>query len=71
MPAVAFLVLLVCGVLREELTWKGVAGFVIVVAGAIPIWKVLNIPGYLFLCFLVVIDIILILKIFKGDVKIR
>ena len=71
LPVSFFIVLLLFGVLRETLTWKGVTGFVTVAVMAL--WAVIGmkIPTYFFASFVTVLDIVLLLKVFKGDVSTR
>ena len=71
LPIALFIIFLIFGVLREELTWKGVSGFASVFLAALSVWIYLDWPPYLFSTFLIVLDIILLFKVFKGDVTIR
>lgn len=66
-PFFAFWVLLFVG--RDELGLKGIAIAIVVWFAVSGLFSVLPIPGSLLVTAQAVIDIVLVLIIFKGDVR--
>ena len=56
---------------RRDLGWRGVAICVGIWAGLLAGFIYLDISGYLFVTAQALLDCILILIIFKGDIRIR
>jgi len=66
---VTFFILLYVG--REELGIKGIGGLVVLWVGVMFALRFVQGGSYLFSTFVAILDIILVLVIFKGDVTIR
>jgi len=66
-PFFAFWVLLILG--RNELGVKGIAIFVAVWAAAYVVFVLLGLQPALYVTALAIIDIVLVLVVFKGDVR--
>ena len=68
-PFIVFWILLFLG--RSDLGAKGILFCVALWVGLLAGFIYLNIPGYYFTAAQALIDVVLILIIFKGDIQIR
>lgn len=68
---VAFITLLIVGVYLQELTWKHVITFIALALAGLVALFLLDIHPLAYAAVLVVLDIIMILLIFKGDIRLR
>ncbi len=68
---IAFVVLLGFGVSMEELTWLQVGMCVFLAVAALAAFALSQWPPILYFVGLTVVDVVLVLVIFKGDVQIR
>ena len=66
---VAFWVLLFAG--REELGWKGIGVFLALWMGGWLALRRVSMGPYWFMSLVAVLDVVLVLILFKGDVRIR
>lgn len=67
---IVFVVLLVAGLVLGELSWRQVGGFAAVV-GAPFVLHYLSLPFLIYFGVLAVLDVTLVLMIFKGDIRVR
>jgi hypothetical protein len=70
-PLATFFVLLVVGLVLQELTFKGVLAFLTVWVVCLIGFAALDISGYLFVGVQALLDIALILRIFHGNIVLR
>jgi hypothetical protein len=67
---ILFLCLLIGGLYMRELDWRHVAGLLLLVGGACVALGVFQFPGVVRTAIVAVIDVVLILVICKGDIRI-
>ncbi|MEO7099905.1 MAG: hypothetical protein ABI162_11125 [Luteolibacter sp.] len=63
--------LLVIGLLMDELSWRGVGICLLLAVGAMAMCAAFNLNVAIFMVALGLIDVSLVLVIFKGDFEIR
>ena len=68
---VVFVALLIAGRVTDEVSWRGVGVCLLLVAGAFIACALLRLNIAIFMAFLGLIDVFLVIAIFKGDVQIR
>ncbi len=68
-PLIVFWVLMILG--RSELGWKGIAFCVILWLGLLLAFYYFGVSPYVFIGVQAMLDVILIIVIFKGDIPIR
>ena len=68
---VVFAALLVAGRVMDEVSWRGVGICLLLAAGALAACAVFRWNIAIFMTVLGLIDVFLVLAIFKGDVRIR
>ena len=68
---IVFIVLLVFGIVMGELTWAHVGLCLLLAAIAFVMIAALRWPFIVYFSSLAVMDIVLVLVIFKGDIQIR
>jgi len=68
---IAFVVLLAMGASMQELQWPHVVGCMLFAAAVFAVVALLQWSFAIFYSVLAVIDIVLVLIIFKGDIRIR
>ena len=68
---VIFFVLMVIGLLMGELSWRGVGICLLLAVGAMAVCAAFNLDVAIFMVVLGLIDVSLVLVIFKGDLQIR
>ena len=67
----AFVILLAAGLYLDELQWRHVAVAIVVALGSLTAIVLLGWQPAFFTIVLCLIDVVLILAIFKGDITIR
>ncbi|CAN5518665.1 hypothetical protein BH09VER1_BH09VER1_51370 [soil metagenome] len=67
----AFLILLILGIVKDEIRALHAAAFLVLAIIAFLVVGFLEWPLFAYATFIALLDIILILLIFKGDVRIR
>ena len=70
-PLVALIVLLIVGLVMDELRWSHVGLCLLFVVGALMVFAAFHWQPIIFTVVLAVMDIVLILVIFKGNIQIR
>ena len=68
---IAFIVLLVFGILMDELRWPHVGLCLFLAAGAFVVIELFQWSPIVFFSVLAMMDAVLVIVIFKGDIKIR
>lgn len=66
-----FLVLLISGIIKDELRVLQAAVFLVVAVAAFFLVALLQWPVFAYTAFIALLDVVLILMIFKGDVHLR
>ncbi len=69
-PAV-FLVLLILGIVKDELRVLQAAVFLVVAIAVFFVVALLQWPIFAYTAFIALLDIVLILMVFRGDVRLR
>jgi len=67
---IVFVGLLIVGLYLQELEWRHVGWLLVIVVVVFVIVGVFRLPSLLFTAILAVLDVILVLMIFKGDIRI-
>jgi hypothetical protein len=68
---IGFVVLLGFGIVMEELTWPQVGLCLLLAIGALAVIIALQWPSIVFSSALALLDVVLVLVVFKGDIQIR
>lgn len=68
---IAFVVLLVFGIVMDELRWSHVGLCLFLAAGAFVAIELVQWPSVVFFSVLAMMDAVLVIVIFKGDIRIR
>jgi hypothetical protein len=71
LPLLVFIILLVMGVSMEEWTWLHVGLYLFIAVAIAAAFTVFQWPVVLYFVGLALVDIVMLLVIFQGDVRIR
>jgi hypothetical protein len=66
-----FIFVILCFVCREELGWKGILICIFTWLSLLIVFRLLNISPYFFVMAEVLLDIVIILYVFGGDITIK
>ncbi len=69
--AVLFLILLFTGVVRGELEWPHLLGFLVAAGAGLGLILLMQWPFIWYAAFLALLDVVLVLWIFKGNPTLR
>jgi len=67
---IAFIVLLIVGFAMDELTWSNIGLCVLIAVTMFIVFGIFQWPFLIYTVVLAVLDIVLVLVIFKGDISI-
>jgi len=67
---IVFVGLLIVGLYLQELEWRHVGWLLLILGGVFLAVAVFRLPSIFFTAILAVLDVVLILMIFKGDIRI-
>ena len=68
---VAFIVLLIAGLVKDEVRWMHVGLYLLFAAGALITFVAFDWQPNFYTIVLAVMDIVLVLVVFKGDIQMR
>lgn len=70
-PLVAFVVLLIIGLFKQELSWGQVGLFIVIAVGGLFGLRFFDVHVAAYAAVFGLLDVVLILMIFKGDISLR
>lgn len=70
-PLIAFVCLLIFGRIQDELSWRQIGLFLLIGIVSLILLQVFHAPAFLYIVILALLDIVLVLIVFKGDIQIR
>jgi uncharacterized membrane protein len=71
LPLVAFIILLVAGWIKDELSWLQIGLLLLFVVRALGVFAALQWQTSFYIALIALIDVVLVLTIFKGDIHLR
>jgi hypothetical protein len=67
---VAFICLLIAGLYLQELDWRDVGLAVLILVAGMIVLSLFRLPPMLFTALVAILDAVLVVKVFKGDLRI-